>query len=113
MRFFQAVTAYWVAILAVAAPCFAQTPEPSAYYAPGRPREGAGIRHPAGFAPPPVDLSAEQPPPPRERPTGENPPPPPYPTSSPPIQDEGNRAWLDTPILKESFLEDWGQAVAR
>jgi hypothetical protein len=112
MRVRVAVATYWVAIFIVAAPGFAQTPEPSPLSRALWLSERDGITQPAASDPPPVDLNAEQPSPTHEGPTGGNPPPSSA-MSPPPSQDEANGAWLNTPLLKDSFLEDWGQAVAK
>ena len=112
MRILWAVAAYWTAIAVMAAPCFAQTPEPSLSATVLWSSEKGGVTQPPALDPPPVDLNAEQPPPAYEGPTGENPPPSSA-MSPPPSQDEANRALLNTPLLKESWLEDWGQAIAK
>ena len=67
---------------------------------------------PAAFEQPATDVNTEgQAAPSHEEPAGQGSPPSEAP--SPPSEAEGNREWFDTPLLKETFLEDWGQAIEK
>jgi len=67
---------------------------------------------PATFSQPPEDLNREDHPAPSgEEPAGQGSPPATPP--SPPGEAEGEPAWLNTPLLKDTFLEDWGQAIEK
>jgi len=111
MRLFWAVMACWPALLVMAALCFGRTPEPPAFYKPCQPPEVAGVTQPADASA--ADLAQDRIATSPDSPTQD------YSRGSSPLADpaEGTSRDLpvppDAPLLKDSPLEDFGQAIER